>query len=250
MSEEAAPAGRSIDGRTARNGLAGRVADELGLEVAAGAFADGAVVRTEQLQSRFGVSRTVVREAVRTLEAKRMLRSTPHVGLTVRPIEDWHLYDPDVIRWRLAGPGRTALLDQLTELRAAVEPAAAASAARRASAADREALLGCGTALRARAAAGDNPGFVEADIRFHAQLLSMSGNPLFAHLAPATGELLRGRAQLRLLPAAPDPQDAARHDAVAVAIAAGDAQAAQEAMHLVVRESLDDIHRRLDGIEP
>ena len=203
------------------------------------------MLRTEELQSRFEVSRTAAREAVRTLEAKRMLRSTPHVGLTVRPVADWHLYDPDVIRWRLAGPGRARHLDELTELRAAIEPAAAAAAARR-SEAVAETLLRHASTMRARAAARDRAGFLEADVEFHTALLTACGNPLFAQLGPVTEQLLRGRADLNLLPAAPDPADAARHDAVAVAIAAGKAEEAEQAMRLVVRESLDDIHRRLE----
>jgi DNA-binding FadR family transcriptional regulator len=225
--------------------LARQVADKLGREVADGSLEPGSVVRTEQLQARFDVSRTVVREAVRTLEAKRMLRSTPHVGLTVRPVTDWHLYDPDVIRWRLSGQGRVAHLDELTELRAAIEPAAAAAAARRADPAAAEALLQHAATMRARAATGDRAGFLEADVRFHRILLTMCGNPLFAQLGPVTEQLLRGRAELRLLPTAPDPADAARHDAVAMAVAARRADDAESAMRLVVRESLEDIHRRL-----
>jgi DNA-binding FadR family transcriptional regulator len=229
------------DGR----GLARQMADRLGRALAAGEPPAGTVLRTEELQSRFEVSRTAAREAVRTLEAKRMLRSTPHVGVTVRPVADWHLYDPDVIRWRLAGPGRARHLDELTELRAAIEPAAAAAAARR-SEAVAETLLRHAASLRARAATGDRAGFLEADVEFHTALLTLCGNPLFAQLAPVTEQLLRGRADLGLLPAAPDPADAARHDAVAAAIAAGRAEEAEQAMRLVVRESLDDIHRRLE----
>ena len=63
------------------------------------------MLRTDDLAEQFGVSRTVVREAVQALQAKRLLRSSPRVGLTVRPVQEWHLYDPDVIRWRLAGRG-------------------------------------------------------------------------------------------------------------------------------------------------
>jgi DNA-binding FadR family transcriptional regulator len=227
-------------------GLAGGVADQLGREIAAGTHAPGAVLLTDALAERFAVSRTVVREAVQTLQAKRLLRSTPRVGLTVRPVTEWHLYDPDVIRWRLAGPGRVVLLDELTELRAAVEPAAAAAAARRAGQDGRVRLLEVSALMRAAAANGDRLTFVDADVRFHALVLELSGNPLFAQLGPVTGELLRGRAALRLLPAAPDPGDAARHDAVALAIACTDPDAAEAAMRLVVQESLDDIHMRLD----
>ncbi|NUR62163.1 MAG: FCD domain-containing protein, partial [Catenulispora sp.] len=97
------------------------------------------------------------------------------------------------------------------------------------------------------AARRDRAAFLEADIDFHQLVLTMCGNPLFAQLAPVTAELLRGRAALRLLPSAPDPEDARRHDAVAIAIAAADPEAAEIAMRAVVAESLADIHRRLDA---
>lgn len=226
-------------------GLAGKVADDLGRAIAGARHAPGEVLRTEDLAERFGVSRTVIREAVQALQAKRLLRSSPRVGLTVRPVDEWHLYDPDVIRWRLAGPSRTALLDELTELRGAVEPAAAASAARQSDRQKRTRLLESSARMRAAAAAGDRTAFLEADVEFHRLVLLMCGNPLFAQLAPVTEELLRGRAALKLLPTAPDPADADRHDAVAVAVAAGDPGRAETAMRAVVAESLADIHMRL-----
>lgn len=226
-------------------GLAGKVADELGLAIAGARHAPGEVLRTDDLAERFGVSRTVVREAVQALQAKRLLRSSPRVGLTVRPMHEWHLYDPDVIRWRLAGPARTAVLDELTELRGAVEPVAAAAAARQADRTKRAKLLESSARMRAAAAAGDRTAFLEADVDFHRLVLAMCGNPLFAQLGPVTEELLRGRAALKLLPTAPDPADADRHDAVAVAVASGDAGRAEVAMRAVVAESLEDIHMRL-----
>lgn len=230
-------------------GLAGQVADELGRAIAAGTHPPGHVLRTEDLEERFTVSRTVVREAVQVLQAKRLLRSSPRVGLTVRPVSEWHLYDPDVIRWRLAGPARAALLDELTELRGAVEPTAAAAAARRADRTQRTKLLEISARMRAAAAAADRKGFLEADVDFHRLVLAICGNPLFAQLAPVTEELLRGRAELKLLPSAPDPADADRHDVVAMAVAAGNPEAAEAAMRAVVAESLADIHMRLDARE-
>ena len=228
-------------------GLAGKVADDLGQAIAGGRRTPGEVLRTDDLAEQFGVRRKVVREAVQALQAKRLLRSSPRVGLTVRPVQEWHLYDPDVIRWRLAGTERTTVLDELTELRGAVEPAAAAAVARQADREKRTKLLESSARMRAAAAVGDRTSFLEADVEFHRLLLGMCGNPLFAQLAPVTEELLRGRAALKLLPTAPDPADADRHDAVAVAVAAGDPGRAEVAMRAVVAESLADIHRRLDG---
>ncbi len=56
--------------------------------------------------------------------------SRRRVGVTVRPAEEWNVYDPRVIRWRLAGSDRPRQLRSLTVLRSAVEPVAAGLAAR------------------------------------------------------------------------------------------------------------------------
>ncbi|MEV0389497.1 GntR family transcriptional regulator, partial [Nonomuraea sp. NPDC050643] len=107
-------------------GLHAQMVDRIGRSIAAEELRAGDVLRLEDLQERYGVSRTVAREAVRVLESKRVVTSRPRVGVTVRPMSTWNLYDPQVIRWRLASPRRETQLRELAELRAAVEPAAAA----------------------------------------------------------------------------------------------------------------------------
>ena len=87
------------------------------------------VLRTDELAQRFDVSRTVVREAVRVLESMHLVESRRRVGVTVRPAEEWNVFDPQVIRWRLAGADRPRQLRSLTVLRSAIEPVAAALAA-------------------------------------------------------------------------------------------------------------------------
>jgi len=107
-----------------------------------GDLASGSVVRIEQLQERYGVSRSVVREAVRVLASMGLVASRRRVGVQVLPAARWNLYDPQVIRWRLASPARAAQLQSLTELRTAVEPEAARLAALRAPLADASELMG------------------------------------------------------------------------------------------------------------
>lgn len=87
-------------------GLPGRLLAELGPAIASGEIPEGAVLRSEELEERFGVSRTVVREAVRILEGMRLVASRRRVGITVQPKSDWDVFDPLVIRWRLAGSDR------------------------------------------------------------------------------------------------------------------------------------------------
>ena len=59
-----------------------------------------------------------------------MLTARPRKGTTVQPSESWNLFDPDVLRWLLDRKFSLALLRQFNELRVAIEPAAAALAAR------------------------------------------------------------------------------------------------------------------------
>ncbi|MCK2216025.1 FCD domain-containing protein [Actinomadura sp. ATCC 31491] len=231
----------------ALQGLHGQVVDHLGRALAAGELRAGQVLRLEDVQERYGVSRTVAREAVRVLESKRLVTSRPRVGVTVRPADAWNRYDPQVIRWRLASPGAGDQLRELAELRAAVEPAAAALAAARAGEEHRRELVAAARALTGAARAGDREGFVAADAAFHRVLLAASGNGMFAQLAAVTEELLTSRRELRLLP---DPLATAavlRHLDAAEAVAAGRADEAARAIESIVRAAGEEVQQILEG---
>ncbi len=110
---------------TTGRGLHGRVLDTLGPEITAGEYPPGSVLRTDELAQRFDVSRSVMREVVRVLESMHLVESRRRVGVTVLPSREWNVYDPQVIRWRLAGTDRPRQLRSLTVLRSAIEPVAA-----------------------------------------------------------------------------------------------------------------------------
>lgn len=113
-------------------GLHARVLESLGPAITAGDYPPGTVLRTDELEQRFDVSRTVIREAIRVLESMQLVASRRRVGVTVRPTEEWNVYDPRVIGWRLAGRDRPRQLRSLTVLRSAIEPVAAGLAAQHA----------------------------------------------------------------------------------------------------------------------
>ncbi|MGW4794585.1 FadR/GntR family transcriptional regulator [Nonomuraea sp. NPDC004297] len=227
-------------------GLHGQVVDGLGRSLAAGELRAGEVLRLEDVQERFGVSRTVAREAVRVLESKRLVSSRPRVGVTVRPMSAWNLYDTQVIRWRLTSPGRAAQLRELAELRAAVEPAAAALAAGSAGSPARQELLVHAHALTTAARAGDGAGFVTADAAFHRVLLGASGNGMFAQLAEVVEELLVARRDL-LPPARLDDPAVGRHLDVAVAVAEGRAEDAARAAGSIMAAARREVEILPDG---
>ncbi|PPK63427.1 DNA-binding FadR family transcriptional regulator [Actinokineospora auranticolor] len=210
--------------------------DTLGPAIVTGEYPVGTVLRTEELETRFRVSRTVVREALRVLEAMHLVVGRRRVGIVVLPEAAWNLYDPRVIRWRLAGVDRERQFRSLTELRAAVEPAAAALAAVRVSAEQAGRLTSL--AVRLRSSTDDLDAFLDFDIEFHRLLLVASGNEMFAHLGEVVGEVLTGRTRQGRMPMSPKPEAVRLHVEVAEAVVAGDAGRAEAAMRGIVCEVL------------
>lgn len=219
------------------------ILDILGAEIADGTLAPGATLTLAALEDRFDASRTVVREVMRALEGLGMVRSGRRVGIVVRPPEAWDVYDRRLIRWRLAGPGRDTELARLTELRVAVEPLAAALAARRADDAARSHLLDLAARLRTLGEAGELEEFLAVDVAFHRALLGAGGNPYFAALGDVVAEVLAGRTHLGLMPRRPRPVALDAHDAVARAVHDGDPAAAEDALRTIVGEVREALER-------
>ena len=115
-----------------RRGLHGRVVGDLGLRIVAGAWPSGAPLPNEdELAAELGVSRTVVREAIKVLQAKGLVEVKPRTGTRVRPRRAWHLLDADVVAWQFADMERGEDLRELYEIRSTIETTAARLAAER-----------------------------------------------------------------------------------------------------------------------
>ena len=205
--------------------------NELGRRIVSGEFAPGQKMHTEEAEKQFGVSRSVVREAVRVLQNLGLVESVKRVGIRVLPMKRWNVYDPLVIRWRLAETTNGAQLRSLTELRSAVEPRAAELAARFAPDAVTGELLALASRMRAVGREGDLELFLELDIHFHSLVLAASGNEMFAKLDSVIAEVLTGRTDQGLMPHHPHEEALQWHVDVADAIQGrrpGDAAAAME----------------------
>ncbi|WP_216849086.1 FCD domain-containing protein [Streptomyces sp. TM32] len=229
------------------HGLHGQVVDRIGESLAAQEIRAGEVLRLEDIQDRYGVSRTVAREAVRVLESKRVVTSRPRVGITVRPMTEWNLYDPQVIRWRLTSPGRETQLRELAELRAAVEPSAAALAAVGPDPKARRALLAHAQEMARVAREGDTRGFIAADLAFHRALLDASGNGMFVQLSEVTEELLVARRDLALMPDKIDMSAVQRHLEAAEAVADGRPSDAAQQVRTIVDAARREVEQLLEG---
>ena len=221
------------------------IVETLGREIIDGVLSPGDRLTLEALQSRFGVSRTVMRDCMWVLESLRLVYPKRRIGLVVQESRFWNAYDRRVIRWRLSGPGRERQFTELTELRVAVEPLAAAGAARRATAQAREEITSLAQQLRSLGEAGELEKFLAVDIAFHSLLLRASGNSMFAELEGVVAEVLSGRTHQGMMPFHPREEALAEHEAVAVAVADADGPGAERHMQVLVDEVRAALEHRL-----
>ncbi|MFI1003538.1 FadR/GntR family transcriptional regulator [Streptomyces galbus] len=226
---------------TSGRGLHGRVLDTLGPEITAGGYPPGSVLRTDELAQRFDVSRSVMREAVRVLESMHLVASRRRVGVTVLPPAEWNVYDPQVIRWRLAGADRPRQLRSLTVLRSAVEPVAAGLAARNATAGQCAALTECALGMVATSRGHRLEDYLVHDTAFHRVILTASGNEMFARLGDVVAEVLAGRTHHEVMFEDPDPAAVTLHVQVAEAVREGDAARAEELTREITVGALQEL---------
>src|SRR5690606_11000422 len=194
-----------------------------------------------ELSLRFGVSRTVLREAMKTLAAKRLIEPKAKVGTRVLGHASWNFFDPDVLTWRFEAGFDEVFVDHLAEMRMALEPAAAAAAAERASSDEI-------VELYALAAKFDNPdhtpeSIAKVDLEFHLAIARMSGNPFMRSVSGLIEAALAISFQLSSPAASREgiAECAANHLRIAHAIASRDPQKARLTMESVIKLGVDRI---------
>ncbi|MEG3629264.1 FadR/GntR family transcriptional regulator [Streptomyces poriticola] len=226
---------------TPGRGLHGHVLDSLGPAITAGDFPPGSVLRTDELAQRFDVSRSVMREAVRVLESMHLVESRRRVGVTVLPESEWNVYDPQVIRWRLAGADRPRQLRSLTVLRSAVEPVAAGLAAAHATPEQCATLTECALGMVANSRGQQLEQYLFHDVAFHRVILTASGNEMFARLGDVVAEVLAGRTHHDVMFPDPDPAAVTLHVQVAEAVREGDAGRAERLTREITVGALEEL---------
>jgi DNA-binding FadR family transcriptional regulator len=159
-----------------------QIAAILGTEILRGIHRPGDNMPSEpDLIARFQVSRTVMREVMKTLAAKGLVVSKTRIGTRVREPVNWNFFDVDVLVWRVRIGLDDDFMRSLTEVRRALEPAAAILAAQRRTATDianlREIVREMGRSGHSRQS------FAEADLDFHLAIAIASGNPLLRSMA-------------------------------------------------------------------
>jgi DNA-binding FadR family transcriptional regulator len=151
------------------------VVEELAHRIIGGGFGTGDVLPTEPvLCERFGFSRTVIREGLKQLEERGLVRVEQGRGTTVQPRDSWDLLDPAVIRIALAYDRDMSLLDDLITVRRVLEQEMARAAAVRLTEAELAALRE--NIDRMKATYDDYERFRALDNAFHAIVMKASGN--------------------------------------------------------------------------
>jgi len=179
-----------VNSRDRGRNLTFSIANQIGIAIITGVYsADNPIPIEAQLCRQYDASRPVLREAVKMLTAKGLLAARPRRGTWVQPEEQWNLLDPDVLGWLLERRFSRALLVEFTELRLAVEPAAAALAASVAGAAEKAAIGNAIARMQAADRGGDDP--LDSDIAFHVAVLRASRNRFYTQLTGFTSTALR-----------------------------------------------------------
>ena len=145
--------------------------------IVSGRYPSGSLLPPEPVLCRsFDVSRPVVREALKALEEKGLARARQGHGTTITPPDEWNLLDPAVLEATIRADETMQILDQLVDVRVALESDMARTAAHSMSDAD---LSELGTLLEElRTVIQDVERYQDMDTRYHDFIMRCSGNRL------------------------------------------------------------------------
>ncbi|MES2976972.1 MAG: FadR/GntR family transcriptional regulator [Pseudomonadota bacterium] len=222
----------------------GNTVDHLGEAIVGGRYVVGSSLPPEpMLCLELGVSRTVIRESVKSLVAKGLITTGPKVGTRVLAEEHWNWFDPDIIIWQSKAGLTPEFLRDLQDLRRVVEPAAMRLAAERATPQDiAEVELAYAGMKKAVEHGGD---YVSFDLRFHQGLLRASRNRMLAQMSKALGALLRTSFEMSTRRKDGPTLSLPMHRAVLDAVIAHDPDRAERAIIVLIDGATRDIEQVL-----
>ncbi|MGX9135770.1 FadR/GntR family transcriptional regulator [Rummeliibacillus sp. JY-2-4R] len=143
--------------------------------------------KIEDISEHFGVSRTVVREALKILAARKMVKSNQKSGTIVLPRANWNIWDLEVMEWLCEiDLHDEPFLIYLTEIREALEPLAASLAAQRATEEDLKKIES--TYKKLILTLDDPVAWSEADYEFHLSICEASHNDLLISMLKLLGK--------------------------------------------------------------
>lgn len=231
--------------RGAKGNLVATVSDALRRTIQSGEVpVGGRIPSTAELTEHFGVSRTVVREAIASLQADGLVESRQGAGvyvLTARP--------NTVFPFTVVDPSRVSNVIELLEIRTALEVESAGLASLRRSPAQEEAIMEAYRAIDALIEVGHSTS--KADIDFHLVIADATNNQRFREFLELMGQRLIPRRILQADGASEGVstdylrQIQDEHRAIAEAISRQDEDAARQAMRTHLRGSQSRYRRLL-----
>lgn len=226
----------TISGRVPTRNLHSLVLWQLGVAIVGGEYAEGSILPSDtDLLARFKVSRTVLREALKTLAAKGMIEARARIGTRVLPRRRWNLFDADVLAWHFETGPDVEFLRSVAEVRIGIELESAALAAERRSDVQAAQLMALADAMAEATTAQE---FARADLAFHRAVAEAANNPFMASISTLVEVALtavftisspvNNKAKL--------DETAAAHGAIAQAIHDRDPDRARDTMRAVIRD--------------
>tara|TARA_Y100000815_G_C13202465_1_gene447313 strand:+ start:178 stop:921 length:744 start_codon:yes stop_codon:yes gene_type:complete len=226
------------------------VVDEIGRSIISGAYPTGSLVPGDaELAERFNVSRTVLREAMKTLAAKGLVVAKARIGTRVTERKTWNFFDSDVLRWHLDSGFDAEFMRHLSDMRLSFEPSAARLATLNATPDDITRMKECVQGMYDARTMED---FAYADLSLHMAMIDAARNPFMYSVASLIEAALVTSFKLSSPVGDPKGQQltSRRHQTIVEAIEAGDGEAAARATEVVIIEGRDRLfesdHREED----
>lgn len=245
----------SLSGVIEVRGILGAAVEQLGTRIVGGEWPEGGVIPKEaDLGDAMAVSRSVVRESLRILGAKGLIRSRTSDGTRVLPRTEWRLLDPDVIDWRIKAGDTKTLLRDLLSVRLVLEPGVVYNATLMADDADRVRVR---DAWAAKLEVFNNPSdtdaerrrrFIMTDLDFHQAFLKAVDSELLEQLFSVISAALELLLDLQMRAKGYTTQligmeeSMELHEAVFAAFEKRDAAEAQESMRRLIERAIADAH--------
>lgn len=135
------------------------------------------------LCQQIGVSRSILREAVKVLADKGMVEVRPRSGTRALARSGWRLLDPDILNWQAELQPDPGFLRDLAEVRLAIEPTAAGFAAVRATVDELASIGLCLERREVTATTEDADTACDLELQFHQSVVAASHNPLLVELS-------------------------------------------------------------------
>ena len=224
-----------------------KIVHQLGREIVEGAYpADERMPDEASMLARYDITRTALREAYAHLTAKGMIVAKPKVGTSVTSPIYWNMLDPEVLLWHLDSKPLDEIALSMHPLRRMIEPGAAALAAQLRS---NDELARLDRAFDQMNGAGqDREALIEADLRFHLEILSATHNPFIGAFNTLLSAVMRRTLQAGwdgVDDAAIKPARLLQHHDVLDAIRRSNADMARMRMEILVDDSLKDVMHAL-----